>query len=101
MNEQSIETRKDIILKMISDSQQRKIIMCINNKAKTVKQISEETGMSISMTYRKINQLKRKNMLILSGNIIKNKREFRYQSKVSKVIIKFDSETDVRIYTNN
>lgn len=91
----------DIILKVISDLQQRKIITCINNKAKTVKRISEETGVTISTTYRKINDLKRKNMLILSGNIIKNKREFRYQSKIRKVVIEFEDKIDVKIYTNN
>ena len=76
----------DEIKRIASDSDFEKIINCICREAKTVKQISKETELTISTTYRKIKKLNENNMLILSGSInIENKREFRYQSKTNTI----------------
>ena len=75
---------------LMNDFSCQKIILCIHKEAKTVKQISTETGLSISTTYRKINQLNKNNLLILSGDInSENKREFKYKSKTSMIFKEF------------
>ncbi len=96
------QDKASIILKTILDLEQRKIIFCIKNKFKTVLQISKETGLSISSVYRKIWKLDEKKLLFLSSNInFHRKREFRYKSKIRKVVVVFDKDvTDVTIYSN-
>ncbi len=65
-------------------------------------QISEETGLSISSVYRKIRELNEKKLLFLSGDTnLLGRREFRYKSKIRKVVVVFDKDvTDVTIYSN-
>ncbi|WP_316505331.1 ArsR family transcriptional regulator [Nitrosopumilus sp.] len=96
------QERADIILNAISDPERRKIIASIKNEFKKVSQISEETHLSTSTTYRKIHELNEKNLLISSSKISANgKREFTYKSKIQKVIMTFEYDAlDVRIYTN-
>ncbi len=96
------QDRADVILKTMLDQDRRKIISCIKNESKTVIQISKETGLSISSVYRKIRDLDEKKLLFLSGNInFHRKREFRYKSKIRKVVVVFDKDvTDVKIYYN-
>ena len=75
---------------LMNDFSCQKIILCIYEEAKTVKQISTETGLSISTTYRKISRLNKNNLLIVSGDInSENKREFRYKSKKNVVFKEF------------
>lgn len=96
------QDRADIILKTILDPDRRKVIFCIKNESKTIFQISENTGLSLSSVYRKIRDLDEKKLLFLSGNInFHRKREFRYKSKIRKVVVVFDKDvTDVTIYSN-
>ena len=96
------QERADLILKIISDPDRRKIISCIKNESKTVIQISKETGLSISSVYRKIRDLDEKKLLFLSGDInLHRKREFRYKSKIRKVVVVFDQNVmDVKVYSN-
>ncbi|MCH7647806.1 MAG: winged helix-turn-helix transcriptional regulator [Thaumarchaeota archaeon] len=96
------QDRADVILKIILDKERRKIIFCISNESKTQSQISKETGLSISSVYRRIHDLNEKELLILSGNInLHGRREFRYKSKIRKVVIVFDKDvTDVKVYSN-
>ena len=96
------QERANSILKTVLDLNRRKIIFCIKNEPKTISQISEETGLSISSVYRKIRKLDEKKLLFLSGNInLHKKREFRYKSKIRKVVVVFDKNSiDVKIYSN-
>jgi len=57
------QDRADVILKTMLDHDRRKIISCIKNESKTVIQISQETGLSISSVYRKIRELDEKKLL--------------------------------------
>ena len=96
------QERADTILHAISDPERRKIITSIKEEFKNVSQISEETQLSTSTTYRKIRELNEKNLLISSSKICANgKREFTYKSKIQKVTMTFEYDTlDVKIYTN-
>ncbi len=96
------QDRGNEILKVIRDDVNRKIITCIKNEPKTVLQISIETGLSSSMTYRRLRELKEKNLLFLSGEICTdNKKRFRHKSKIRKVVTSFDGNvTDIQIYSN-
>ena len=96
------QERADMILQVISDPERRKIINSIRDEAKTAIQVSKETGLSISSVYRKLHELAEKHIVITSGRInSQNKREFRFQSKIRKVVTVFDNDTfDVKIYTN-
>ncbi len=96
------QDKANTILKTVLDLNRRKIIFCIKNESKTIMQISEETGLSISSVYRRIRDLEKKKLLILSGNInLHRGKEFRYKSKIRKVVVVFDKDvTDVKIYSN-
>ena len=96
------QDRADLVLGAISDPDRRKIISSIRNKFKTINQISEETGLPISTTYRKIHELDENKLLIPSGKIgIHGKKEFTYKSKIQKVTMTFENDVlDIKIYTN-
>ncbi len=95
------QDRADVILKAILDKERRKVIFCIKNESKTIRQISKDTGLSISSVYRRIHDLEKKKLIILSGSINLDRREFRYKSKIRKVVVVFDKDvTDVKIYSN-
>lgn len=77
---------------LLTNFSYQKIIVCIYDEAKTVKQISKETGLTLSTTYRKVNELNKNHLLILSGSInSENKREFSY--KIKRDIIDWESFT--------
>ena len=96
------QERADEILETVSDPYQRKIIGCIKDESKTVFQISKDAGIATSTVYRKIHKLDEKKLLISSGSITpQKKREFKYKSKIRKVVTVFDEDViDVKIYTN-
>ncbi len=96
------QDRVDVILKTMLNQDRRKIISCIKNESKTISQISKETGLSISSVYRKIRELDEKKLLFLSGDInLHRKKEFRYKSKIRKVVVVFEKDvTDVKVYSN-
>ncbi len=97
------QERVDLILKTLSDPDRRKIIGCIKNESKTVIQISKDTGLPVSNVYRKIGELDAKKLLISSGVVSaeKNRKEFKYKSKIRKVVVEFDDDVfDVKIYSN-
>ena len=96
------QDRANIILKTVLDLDRRKVIFCIKNESKTLSQISKETGLSITSVYRRIRDLDEKKLLFLSGKInLQGRREFKYKSKIRKVVIVFDKDaTDVKVYSN-
>jgi len=98
------QSRADIVLKAISDKDIRKIITCIKDEPKSVRQISYDTGLLVSNVYRKIHELKKNKLLIISASISSenHKKVFSYKSKVRKVAMMFndDDDFDVKIYSN-
>jgi predicted transcriptional regulator len=94
--------RGNKILEVMLDQVNRKIILCIKDEPKTALQVSVETGLSSSMTYRRLQGLKKKNLLIISGEIATNKKKrFKHKSKIRKVVISFDGNVmDIKIYSN-
>lgn len=96
------QQRADVILRVLSEPERRKIINTIKDDFKTAIQIAQETEIPVASVYRRIHELNEKNILITTAKInSQKKREMRYKSKVRKVIAKFDEGTvDVKIYTN-
>lgn len=96
------QDRGNEIFEVMLDDVNRKIITCIKDEPKTALQVSTETGLSSSMTYRRLRELKEKNLLILSGEISTDKKKrFRHKSKIRKVVTSFDGNvTDIQIYLN-
>jgi len=96
------QDKASIILKTILDIDRRKVIFCIKNESKPVSQISKETGLSISSVHRRIHDLDKMKLLFLSGDTnLLGRREFRYKSKIRKVVVVFDKDvTDVKVYSN-
>jgi len=97
-----IQEQQKTILKTIVDSQYKVILECIRSKSKSTHQISRETGISISNTYRKLHDLNKKKILIVSGGITSDgKREFLYKSKIREIITELhEGKTVVKIYSN-
>ena len=96
------QKKADVIVKIILDQENITLINCIKDEPKTIRQIVNNTKISTSTVYRKIRNLHKKNLLIISGNInVQGKREFRYQSKIRKVVTIFDEGIiDVKVYMN-
>jgi hypothetical protein len=96
------QKRGNEILEVMLDNVNRIIITCIKDEPKTALQVSIETGLSSSMTYRRLRRLKEKNLLILSGEISTDKKKrFRHKSKIRKVVTSYDGNvTDIKIYSN-
>jgi hypothetical protein len=90
------------IFEVILDDVNRKIITCIKDESKTALQISMETGLSSSMTYRRLHRLKKKNLLILSGEFATDKRKrVKHKSKIRKVVTSLDGNImNIKIYSN-
>lgn len=96
------QERGNEILEVMLDDINRKIIICIKDESKTALQVSTETGLSSSMTYRRLQKLKEKKLLILSGEISTDKKKrLKHKSKIHKVVTSFDGNvTDIKIYSN-
>ena len=95
------QERATEILNVMLNPENRKIISCIKNEPKNVIQIHEETSLAISTVYRRLRQLEKKKLLILSGNISKDRKTVSYKSKIRKVVAMFeDGVVDLKIYSN-
>lgn len=64
-----------------------KIITCIKNSPKPIKDISSETNITINTVYRIIEKLDRDEMLLKKGIITKNKKSVLFQSKTNFLFI--------------
>lgn len=94
--------RANEIFKVMLDPINRKILVGIKNDSKTVLQISKDTALTMSMTYRRLDKLNEKKLLIISGDInSQRKKAIKYKSKIRKVVTTYhDNITDVKIYSN-
>ena len=67
---------------------------------KSISQISKETGLPLSTTYRRLRTLIDGKLVNATGDINYGKKSLKYQSKIKKVLVDFDEKTDVRIFYN-
>ena len=94
--------RADEILKTMINPIYRKVLVDIKDNSKTILQISKDLELSISKTYRILNKLNEKKLLIVTGEINSHhKKASKYKSKIRKIVTTFDDNgTDVKIYSN-
>jgi predicted transcriptional regulator len=95
--------RKNSILEILSDKYCRVIIESIMYKPKSVMEITMETQIPMSTTYRKIQILHDNKLLKTSGTITDDgKKLFLYKSKVRGIQSVFkDGKTEVELIPNN
>lgn len=96
------QERANEILEAMIDPTFRKILVGIKDDSKTALQISNDLELSISRTYRILNKLNEKKLLIVTGEINSHhKKASKYKSKIREIVTTFDGNiTDVKIYSN-
>jgi len=78
--------KKDRILEVVADKYCRDILESIMNKSKSVVEITAETKIPMSTTYRRIQTLHDSNLVKTSGIITDDgKRLFLYKSKIKGI----------------
>ena len=95
--------RKDRLLEIVSDKYCRAILESIMNMPKSVIEITTETKIPMSTTYRRI-QMLHDNKLVATSGMITNegKRLFLYKSKIKGIQSRFnDGKTEVKLIINN
>ncbi len=95
--------RKDSILEILSDKYCRAILQSIMNMPKSVIEITTETKIPLSTTYRRIQSLHDNKLVVTSGMITsEGKKLFLYKSKIKGIQSKFnDGKTEVELIINN
>jgi len=95
--------RKNSILEILSDNYCRIIIESIMYKPKSVMEITIETQIPMSTTYRKIQILHDNKLLKTSGTITDDgKKSFLYKSRVRGIQSVFkDGKIEVELILNN
>ena len=95
--------RKDRLLEIAADKYCRAILESIMNMPKSVIEITTETKIPMSTTYRRI-QMLHDNKLVATSGMITNegKRLFLYKSKIKGIQSRFnDGKTEVKLIINN
>jgi len=94
--------RANEIFKVMIDPIFRKILVDIKDDSKTVLEISKNTQISVSGTYRLLKKLNEKKLLIVTGEINSHhKKASKYKSKIRKIVTTYDNNSeDVKIYSN-
>ena len=95
--------RKNNLLEILSDKYCRTIIESITYKPKSVMEITRETQVPMSTTYRKIQLLHDSKLLKISGIITDDgKKLFLYKSKIRGIQSVFhDGVIEVELILNN
>ena len=95
--------RKDSLLEIVSDKYCRIILESIMNMPKSVIEITAETKIPMSTTYRRIQSLHDNKLVATSGTITdKGKRLFLYKSKIKGIQSIFkNGKTEVKLIINN
>lgn len=96
------DSKKDMLLKVVSDKYYRIILHSVMDKPKSVTEIATCTDISLSTVYRKIQSLCDGKLLVISGAISKDgKKSFCYKSKIRSIQILFnDGKVDVKSIPN-
>jgi len=97
------EQRKSKILEMISDEYCRKILSITMKEHKSVNEISKETKIPISTTYRRVQRLHNEKLMRISGIINEDgKKSFLYKSKIKSIYAFFNGDfIEIEIIPNN
>ena len=91
------DSRKDIILEVMSDKYCRAILENTMEKPKSAMEISAETKIPISTVYRRLQTLHDSKLLSVSGSISDDgKKYFLYKSKVKAISSSFHGN-DIQI----
>jgi len=95
--------RKDSLLEIISDKYCRSILESIMNMPKSLIEITAETKITLSTTYRRIQSLHDNKLVAISGMVTdEGKKLFLYKSKIKEIQSSFsDSMTEVELIINN
>jgi len=95
--------KKNSLLEILSDKYCRTIIESITHKPKSVMEITMETQIPMSTTYRKIQILHDNKLLKPSGTMTEDgKKMFLYKSRVRGIQSVFkDGKIDVELILNN
>ncbi len=96
------DSRKDVILEVISDKYCRSIIENTMEKPKSAMEISGETKIPISTVYRRLQILHDSKLLGISGSISNDgKKYFLYKSKVKAISTSYNGNNiEVEIVPN-
>jgi predicted transcriptional regulator len=96
------DSKKDMLLKVVSDKYCRIILYSVIDKSKSVTEVAVETGISVSIIYRIIQVLCDSKLLAISGTISKDgKKSFLYKSKIRSIQILFnDGKLDIKSIPN-
>ncbi|MDE1863427.1 MAG: helix-turn-helix transcriptional regulator [Thaumarchaeota archaeon] len=97
------ETTKDALLEVLADKYSRAILESTLEMPKSTIDLSNECGIPISTTYRRVQLLHRHKLLAISGSISQDgKRYFLYKSKVKSIVTCFgNGSLDVEIVPNS
>ena len=95
--------RKDNLLEILSDKYCRAILESIMDMPKSVIEITSETNIPMSTTYRRIQTLHDSKLVATSGMITDGgKRLFMYKSKIKGMKSTFDDgKIEVELIPNN
>ena len=96
------ESKKDILLEILSDKYCRSILDAIMYKPKSAMEITQECYIPVSTVYRRIQMLHDAKMLFTSGSISgEGKKFFLYKSKIKEIQTHFNNgEVQVELVLN-
>ncbi|WP_316504492.1 winged helix-turn-helix domain-containing protein [Nitrosopumilus sp.] len=97
------QTANETLIKILAEKATRKILLLLQEKPKTISEISKESKFSANLIYSKIRVLENLNLLYVSGNDINKdwKKKFHYQSKIKSFDLRFENgKIDLKIIYN-
>src|SRR5574337_217745 len=97
------EATKDALLEVLADKYSRAILESTLEMPKSTIDLSNECGIPISTTYRRVQILHQHKLLGISGSISQDgKKYFLYKSKIKSIVTCFGNGTlDVEIVPNS
>ncbi len=97
------ETTKDVLLEILADKYSRTILESTMDMPKSAIDLTNDCGIPISTTYRRVQMLHRHKLLGISGSISQDgKKYFLYKSKVKSIMTCFNNGSlEVEIVLNS
>jgi len=87
-----VETEKDILLEILADKYSRAILETTMKRPKSVMDISNDCGISLSTSYRRVLSLHDSKILRITGSINNDgKKYFLYKSKIKSIVTYFNN----------
>ena len=98
------ESADETLIKILAEKSTRKILLLLQDKPKTVSEISKECTFSANLIYSKIRTLDNLNLLYVSNSGPNKdwKNKFCYQSRIKSFDLRFiDGNTSLKITYKN